>query len=91
MTTERLNISLPYEVLANLIKAGALCAADFRCLDQNTKRRVWQICLTSCKQRIHCQHQSCQDCDFNNQKVADDVGYDVNDYNSLVKIFATTK
>ncbi len=91
MANQKLNISLSYDVLANLIRSGGLCAADFRCLDQHTKQQVWQICLTSCKQRIHCQEQSCIDCDFHSQEQQYEPVSDLNDYPTLVKILTTSK
>lgn len=48
------NIAIPAEKLAKLIQQGQLCAADFSCLDTESKQQVWQLCLWSCKQRVHC-------------------------------------
>ena len=31
--------------LARLLDAGSICAAEFRCLDGETKRRVWHLLL----------------------------------------------
>ncbi|QBF84616.1 hypothetical protein EXU30_19525 [Shewanella maritima] len=51
---KQMNISLSYEQLAQLIGTGALCAADIRCLDSETKQAVWQMCLINCAKKIHC-------------------------------------
>jgi len=42
----RLEISA--DRLQGLLKMGVLCAADFRCLDCESKRCVWRLCLASC-------------------------------------------
>ncbi|MDO6618281.1 MULTISPECIES: hypothetical protein [unclassified Shewanella] len=52
----QLNISISIDKLAKLIQSGQLCVADFRSLDTQTKQQLWQLCLLSCKERIHCQH-----------------------------------
>ncbi len=48
------NIAVPVEKLAALINSGALCAADFSCLDSESKQQVWQLCLWSCQQKVSC-------------------------------------
>ncbi|MGS0693360.1 hypothetical protein [Shewanella sp. 0m-4] len=58
--TRQLNISISEDKIAKLIQQGVLCAADFKCLDSDTKKAVWQLCLWSCEKRIHCDKQ-CQD------------------------------
>lgn len=42
----RLEISA--DRLHELLKVGALCASDFRCLDCESKQCVWRLCLVSC-------------------------------------------
>ncbi|WP_258405510.1 hypothetical protein [Shewanella sp. FJAT-52076] len=48
------NLSIPASVLAKLIYEGQLCAADFQCLDSESKRELWQLCLWACKKRVGC-------------------------------------
>ncbi|MCL1137313.1 hypothetical protein [Shewanella pneumatophori] len=60
--TRRLNISIPEDKIAQLIQQGLLCAADFKCLDSETKQAVWQLCLWSCEKRIHCDKQCQESC-----------------------------
>nr|WP_240433838.1 hypothetical protein [Shewanella japonica] len=53
-----LNISIPLEKMALLIQSGHLCVADFKSLDQQTKQKLWQLCLLSCKKRVNCTNAS---------------------------------
>ncbi|WP_039976895.1 hypothetical protein [Shewanella decolorationis] len=53
-TTERINLSISEEKLAQLIRDGSLCASDFRCLDAQSKQKVWQLCLICCQKRLSC-------------------------------------
>lgn len=57
--TGRINLSISEEKLAQLIRKGSLCAADFSCLDHQSKQKVWQLCLICCQNRISC-HQCTQ-------------------------------
>jgi hypothetical protein len=47
----RINLSLNEDTLARLIQEGHVCAADLGFLDTFSKRKVWQLCLRSCKSR----------------------------------------
>lgn len=38
--TGRINLSISEEKLAQLIRKGSLCAADFSCLDHQSKQKV---------------------------------------------------
>ncbi|GIU26415.1 hypothetical protein L2719_03950 [Shewanella schlegeliana] len=58
----QLNIRISEQKIAQLISQGVLCAADFNCLDSETKQAVWQLCLWSCQKRIHCDKQCQQEC-----------------------------
>ncbi|ABZ76754.1 hypothetical protein Shal_2195 [Shewanella halifaxensis HAW-EB4] len=58
----QLNIRIPEDKIAELIQQGVLCAADFKCLDAQTKKAVWQLCLWSCEKRIHCNKQCQEKC-----------------------------
>ncbi|GIU10853.1 MULTISPECIES: hypothetical protein [unclassified Shewanella] len=60
--TRQLNISISEAKIAQLIQQGHLCAADFKCLDRETKQAVWQLCLWSCEKRIHCDKHCQQEC-----------------------------
>ncbi|MBB1441387.1 hypothetical protein H5202_22745 [Shewanella sp. SG41-4] len=56
----RMNVSIDANKVAQLIKAGHLCAADLTCLDRATKQTLWQLCLWSCKKRSTCLNKQCQ-------------------------------
>ncbi|AZG73340.1 hypothetical protein [Shewanella livingstonensis] len=56
----RLNVSIDADKVAQLIKAGHLCAADLQCLDRASKQTVWQLCLWSCQKRSTCNNKQCQ-------------------------------
>jgi hypothetical protein len=45
---EPIRLEINAEKLRYLLNSGALCAADFRCLDCQSKQCVWKICLTDC-------------------------------------------
>lgn len=59
---ERINLSISEQKLAQLIRDGHLCAADFSCLDSVSKRKVWQLCLICCKKRLFCRQCTYADC-----------------------------
>ncbi len=59
-TDQEVCMAIPVGKLAELIHKGELCAADFRCLDSQSKKQVWQLCLWCCKQRVHCDRQCSQ-------------------------------
>ncbi len=61
MSTQRVNLSIPTKKLTELIQSGVLCAADFHCLDQESKQKVWQMCLWCCSKKINCT----KDCSLN--------------------------
>ncbi|ACA86706.1 conserved hypothetical protein [Shewanella woodyi ATCC 51908] len=54
MRTSHVNLSISADKLAKLIHSGELCAADFRCLDHESKQTVWQLCLLCCSKRVGC-------------------------------------
>ncbi|MDD8058503.1 hypothetical protein [Shewanella metallivivens] len=56
----RVNVTIDTAKLAQLIKAGHLCAADLQCLDRDSKQTLWQLCLWSCQHRVGCQNSQCQ-------------------------------
>ncbi|MGI2169993.1 hypothetical protein ACROAE_07315 [Shewanella sp. MF05960] len=53
----KINVAIESSKVAQLIKAGHLCAADLQCLDRDSKQTLWQLCLWSC-QKTQCQ-QNC--------------------------------
>ncbi|MCL1088847.1 hypothetical protein L2744_04335 [Shewanella profunda] len=59
---ERINLSISERKLAQLIRDGYVCAADFSCLDNQSKQKVWQLCLICCKKRIVCDQCVNLDC-----------------------------
>ncbi len=46
--TELIRLEINANKLRQLLNTGALCAADFRCLDCKSKQCIWQICLAGC-------------------------------------------
>ncbi|GGP60771.1 hypothetical protein [Shewanella saliphila] len=56
----RVNVTIDTAKVAQLIKAGHLCAADLQCLDRDSKQTLWQLCLWSCQHRVDCQNTQCQ-------------------------------
>ncbi|MDB2386755.1 hypothetical protein N9W21_05370 [Shewanella sp.] len=57
-----LNIRISEQKIAQLIQQGHLCAADFKCLDPESKHRVWQLCLWCCEKRISCTKNATGSC-----------------------------
>jgi len=48
-----LRLEIGAETLLRLMASGQLCAADFRCLDCESKHCVWRLLLMSCKKTLH--------------------------------------
>ncbi|MFP3912529.1 MAG: hypothetical protein ACLFUT_10685 [Desulfobacteraceae bacterium] len=46
MTTLRLEVN--ENMMKHLLTTGQVCAADFRCLDGESKQSLWRLCLESC-------------------------------------------
>jgi hypothetical protein len=44
-----LRLEISAETLLRLLANGQLCAADFRCLDCESKQCIWRLLLMSCK------------------------------------------
>jgi hypothetical protein len=62
-------VEVDAETLNRLLAAGQVCAADFRCLDCESKRCIWRLCLISCAIKLKTSkatgsvHESlCQSC-----------------------------
>jgi len=60
--SSKVNLSISSQKLAELIRAGHLCAADLNCLDAESKQQVWQLCLWSCNKRVHCSKACTKQC-----------------------------
>lgn len=45
---EPIRLEINTEKLHYLLNSGALCAADFRCLDCQSKQCVWKLLLKNC-------------------------------------------
>ncbi len=62
-------MELSASTLGCLLAAGHLCAADFRCLDCESKNCVWRICLMNCMKQGDgrgedaCPCENCGRCD----------------------------
>ena len=51
-------IEIGIEKLESLFNKGDLCAADIRCLNCESKKCIWNLCLTSCARRMECKLES---------------------------------
>ena len=51
MGESRIRLEISGSKLRQLLNCGALCVADFRCLDPISKTCVWRLCLGVCAQR----------------------------------------
>jgi hypothetical protein len=51
-----LRIEVGEEVILRLLEAGHVCAADFRCLDCESKKCIWRLCLESCAYKLKLNH-----------------------------------
>jgi hypothetical protein len=47
----RIRLEISRGKLSQLLSCGALCVADFRCLDPVSKSCVWRLCLGVCAQQ----------------------------------------
>jgi hypothetical protein len=45
-------VEVEAETLNRLLAAGQVCAADFRCLDCESKRCIWRLCLINCASEL---------------------------------------
>lgn len=52
--SDTVQISIEIEKLESLFNQGELCANDFRCLNCESKKCIWNLCLKSCAKRIEC-------------------------------------
>ena len=51
--SDKVRIELDVATLAKLVEARLLPVEAFRCLDFQTKQRVWQLCLKTCAKCVH--------------------------------------
>ncbi len=49
MKKELVRIAIPANILASLIEHGFIHAADFKCLDTDSKKTVWRLFLSAVK------------------------------------------
>ncbi|WP_166739390.1 hypothetical protein [Psychromonas algicola] len=47
-----IQIEIDQDKLTHLFEQGVLCAADFRCLNSESKKQVTQLCLTNCSKHL---------------------------------------
>jgi len=47
-----IQIEIDQDKLTQLFEQGVLCAADFRCLNNQSKQQVTKLCLTNCAKRM---------------------------------------
>ena len=47
-----IQIEIDQDKLMHLFEQGVLCAADFRCLNSESKQQVTKLCLTNCSKRL---------------------------------------
>ncbi len=50
---ERIRLEMEPGVLYRLLVNGAISAADFRCMDCESKTCVWRLCLMSCGEKMN--------------------------------------
>lgn len=49
-----LQVEIGIDKLEFLISKGDLCAAEIRCLNADSKKSLWSLCLASCSKRMQC-------------------------------------
>ncbi|USH05176.1 hypothetical protein K6Q96_18315 [Grimontia kaedaensis] len=50
--TEKVQLEFSLETLERLFMNGQLCAAEFSCLNANSKKVVQALCLNTCMHRV---------------------------------------
>ena len=66
---ESIRLEMESGALYRLLVSGVLCAADFRCLDCESKTCVWRLCLMSCGGKMNPEGcRNCGGCPNGNQK-----------------------
>ncbi len=62
---EPVRLELAATTLNRLLETRQLCAVDFRCLDCESKQRVWRMCLMNCAKYVQSEPKPdspCQGC-----------------------------
>lgn len=63
--TEQVRLEIDADRLRRLLKMGALCAADFHCLDCESKQCVWRLLLMNCEKNLNAEtgcNSRCSEC-----------------------------
>ncbi len=47
-----LRLEMNENMMKHLLTTGQVCAADFRCLDGQSKQSLWRLCLESCALKV---------------------------------------
>ena len=56
-SNQGVRVEMHEDMLKRLLAAGQVCAADFRCLDGESKQRLWRLCLECCAYNMGPRHQ----------------------------------
>jgi len=49
-----IQLEISIEKLESLFNKGELCAAEINCLNYESKKCIWNLCLSSCAKRMLC-------------------------------------
>ena len=71
-------IEVSLDKLEELFSKGELCAADLHCLNSKSKERIWNICLTSCANKMGCK--------LNSRSISKSCLSSINNYNNNLNI-----
>lgn len=55
---KRVRLEMSEKTLKSLLTAGHVCAADFHCLDGESKQCLWRLCLESCNGHPRQEHRA---------------------------------
>lgn len=53
MLNDKIRIEIDAQSLERMIDSGHLSASDMRCLDCNSKRCIWRMCLSICADKLN--------------------------------------
>jgi len=51
---DTVKVEIELALLQQLFQQGVLCPAQVSCLDETSKRLLWDLCLSSCAKRKQC-------------------------------------
>ena len=71
-------IEVSLDKLEELFSKGELCAADLHCLNSKSKECIWNICITSCANKMGCK--------LNNNSISKSCLSSINNYNNNLNI-----